>query len=269
MRLCLQLHLKFNGVRTSIIANAGPAVAAQPEPVLASARGNYSCEVCTCLHLHSLLCWGLTMLRHSACRLPSSSRVFYVIYVLCLLYSPQCKAKPSSFDVNFHRRHRAASGVHVKRTPGVAIFYDESIYGVPHAMVELVRFISDNWISPCFVLRSQTQSHNGRAGKISQIWAPQPGSASAPIPWPHAQVPCSAYFIHAAGSASCLSMFVHSCIHLLSSSSAARLLPVALSQLTRLPVLSELCKSSCENRLICDCTHQTNSTANIVLSICR
>jgi KUP system potassium uptake protein len=32
----------------------------------------------------------------------------------------------------------APSGVHVKRTPGVAVFYDESIYGVPHALVQLV-----------------------------------------------------------------------------------------------------------------------------------
>lgn len=33
---------------------------------------------------------------------------------------------------------RAPSGVHVKRTPGVAVFYDDSIYGVPHALVQLV-----------------------------------------------------------------------------------------------------------------------------------
>ena len=26
----------------------------------------------------------------------------------------------------------------MKRTPGVAVFYDESIYGVPHALVQLV-----------------------------------------------------------------------------------------------------------------------------------
>lgn len=36
---------------------------------------------------------------------------------------------------------RATSGIHVKRTSGMAIFYDESIYGVPHAMVELVRVL--------------------------------------------------------------------------------------------------------------------------------
>lgn len=34
----------------------------------------------------------------------------------------------------------AETGVHVKRTPGLAIFYDDSIYGLPHALVELVSF---------------------------------------------------------------------------------------------------------------------------------